>query len=245
MFKPVIIIPFYNQASLFKDVIKKVTAYKIPVLVIDDGSDEGQACAAEQACKRYKHVTYLRRSPNCGKGAAVSAGIHQAVLSGYTHALQIDADGQHNTADIPVFLDMAKQHPDCIINSVPVYDSSVPKSRLYGRKITQFWVKVETLNADIGDSMCGFRVYPLNLITPVAKGLRFLRMGFDIEILVKCWRSGLKIINQPTRVIYPENGISHFKTGRDNVFISLLHTYLCCTLIFYLCGKGIKKCKMK
>jgi hypothetical protein len=169
----------------------------------------------------------VRRAVNGGKGAAVMSGMDAAFADGLTHALQVDADGQHSLADIPGFLDASRADPEALICGVPAYDASVPKGRLYGRYATHVWVWIETLSFAIRDSMCGFRVYPLapahRLINEARLGTR---MDFDIEVLVRLFWRGVRIINRPTRVIYPEGGISHFRLWRDNLRISWMHTRL-------------------
>ena len=146
---------------------------------------------------------------------------------GFTHALQIDADCQHNTKDIPAFLALSRMHPKAIISGVPIYDHSVPKSRLYGRRITNFWVMIETLSFQVKDAMCGFRLYPVNpVIQLVEKTKLQLGMGFDIDILVRLIWEGITVLSQSTKVIYPADGISHFKLLRDNLRISWTHTRL-------------------
>ena len=168
-------------------------------------------------------------------------GFKKAAEHGFSHAVQIDADGQHNPDDIARFLELAKKSPDSLIVGQPLYDSSAPKSRLIGRKITKFWVMVETLNKNMPDTMCGFRVYPIQTTMAVLQNIKFLRMGFDIEIIVKLYRMGVKIVTTDTKVIYPESGVSHFHVLRDNFYISLLHMYLCCGLPFWLLKKLWKK----
>jgi len=146
---------------------------------------------------------------------------------GYSHALQIDADGQHDVRDIPAFLAASVAQPDSVICGCPVYDASVPKGRLYGRYLTHVWVWINTLSFDIKDSMCGFRVYPLEptvaLIDATAIGRR---MDFDVEVLVRLYWRGVGVVNQPTHVSYPSDGISHFRVWLDNVLISRMHTQL-------------------
>jgi hypothetical protein len=152
------------------------------------------------------------------------AGLRQALALGHTHALQIDADGQHDVADIPKFLALSSLLPQAVVCGVPIYDASVPKSRLYGRYATHVWVWINTLSLDIRDSMCGFRVYPLapvvKLIDEVYMGRR---MDFDSELLVRLHWRGIPLANLPTKVSYPMDGISHFKLWRDNVLISCMH----------------------
>ena len=109
----------------------------------------------------HQWVTLIEHDNNQGKGGAVITGLKAAFADGFTHALQVDADGQHQLDDIPKMLAKAVQHPNSVISGLPQYDASIPKGRLYGRYLTHFWVWIETLSLQIKDSMCGFRVYPL------------------------------------------------------------------------------------
>lgn len=155
------------------------------------------------------------------------AGFRNAAQRGATHVLQIDADGQHATTEIPRFLAAAKAAPQAIINGTPVYDSSVPKGRLYGRYLTHVWVWINTLSGDIRDSMCGFRVYPLAPVIALINAEPMgLRMEFDPEILVRLHWRGAQIQSMETPVRYPADGISHFDVWRDNVRISRMHARL-------------------
>ena len=237
MFKPVLIIPFYNHLTAFEAFAPKIESLKIPVILINDGSEKAQTEQVKKICERYSFF-YIEHSINQGKGGAVKTGFKEAFEKGYTHALQIDSDGQHDINDVPKFLSLAKQNPDKIIAGIPIYDESAPKSRVIGRKITNFWVCIETGSRKIKDSMCGFRVYPIKKTYSIMSNIKFKRMGFDIEILVKACRLNIKIHNEPTKVIYPKGGVSHFHTFRDNFLISCLHTYLCCWSFLHLFWKG-------
>ena len=240
MFKPVIIIPCFNHADAFVAVAKRIYEHKLPVIVIDDGSAQPQSKKLRQTCDKYNY-TYIKHDKNAGKGAAMITGFRKAMELGYTNAIQIDADGQHDIDDITKFVKISKQNPNALIVGQPVYDSSAPKSRLFGRKITNFWVAIETLNRRMPDAMCGFRMYPVAETNRILTSLRFMRMGFDIEIIVKLYRMGVKIITTETRVIYPKHGVSHFRVWRDNFYISLLHTYLVCGLPWWLLTRCVKK----
>ena len=242
MFRPVIIIPCFNHADAFAFVAKKISEFDIPVIVVDDGSESSQMKKLENICATYKFI-YTRNNTNGGKGAAMITGFKKAADHGFSTAVQIDADGQHDTNDIARFLEIAKQSPNSLIIGQPVYDSSAPKSRLIGRKITNFWVMIETMKRNMPDTMCGFRVYPVFETCKILSKMRFLRMGFDIEIVVKLYRAGVKIISTETRVTYPKSGISHFHVFRDNFYISLLHIYLCLGLPFWLLKKFWGKMK--
>lgn len=225
MFKPLIVIPLYNHLKAFKAFLPFILKTHVPILVVDDGSQKGKEVA--DFCAQ-NGLFYQRLPHNRGKGAALKVGFEWAFANGYSHLLQIDADGQHNAEDIPAFLQKAQQHPLALINGHPLYDEHAPKSRLYGRKITNFWVMCETKSRVILDAMCGFRVYPVALMMPILKTLHFHRMGFDIEIIVKAFWAGLPILHLDTTVFYPTDGVSHFKVVQDNLTISLLHTLLFC-----------------
>jgi glycosyltransferase involved in cell wall biosynthesis len=227
-FKAIIVVPVYNHEGAIAAVVAGLLRAGVPVLLVDDGSDA--ACAAALAALVHAHpgqVDLMRLAQNQGKGAAVLAGMARAWALGYSHALQIDADGQHETGDVPAFLALARAHPHAVIAGHPVYDASVPKARLYGRYATHIWVWINTLSFEIKDSMCGFRVYPLGAVNALAARVHVgQRMNFDTEVLVRLFWDGLRVINLPTRVSYPADGVSHFRLWRDNVQISWMHTVL-------------------
>lgn len=233
MFKPCIIIPVYNHGILLEKCIGRILEYNIPVIIVNDGSDKETYNILENIKSKNNNITLIHHEINGGKGKAVVSGMKEAYKNGYSHSLQIDADGQHDASDIKLFFEQAEKFPDAVINGQPVYDSSAPKARAYGRNITNFWVMIETLSRDIKDAMCGFRVYPLKAVMELLKKRLELssRMGFDIDIIVRLHWLGIKIINQKTKVIYPEDGLSNFKMLKDNVRISALHTRLVCEMM--------------
>ena len=223
MFNPCAVIPVYNHENALPDTVAGVLKY-LPVILIDDGSGEMCKKVISELAINNKKIALITREKNGGKGAAVKSGLLSAYNLGYTHALQIDADGQHDIDDIPTFISTAKQLPNTLISGTPVYDSSVPKGRLYARYITHIWVWINTLSLTIKDSMCGFRVYPLkparDLISEQYVGNR---MDFDTEIIVRWYWQELPIKEIATRVIYPEQGVSHFLGLKDNWLISKMH----------------------
>jgi glycosyltransferase involved in cell wall biosynthesis len=199
----------------------------LPCRIVDDGSDVASQHVLAQIAARESWVTLQRLPVNQGKGGAVMAGCEAALAAGFTHAVQIDADGQHDVADLPRLLEQARRHPQALVSGQAVYDESVPRSRQYGRYITHVWVWINTLSFEIRDSMCGLRVYPLAAACSIWRRHRIgRRMDFDTEILVRLSWSGVSIINMPTRVTYPADGVSHFRLLRDNVYISLMHARL-------------------
>ncbi|HFK2925197.1 TPA: glycosyltransferase [Aeromonas hydrophila] len=230
---PCILIPCYNHAGPLAAVLARLAEYGLPCLLIDDGSEPVAAAALVALAARYPWVTLLRHPHNQGKGGAVMTGLRRTHALGFSHALQVDADGQHDLADIPALLAEADKHPAALVSGRPLYDDSVPKGRLYGRYITHVWVWIETLSFAIKDSMCGFRVYPLAatcaLLDRVALGRR---MDFDTEVMVRLYWAGVAVRFVPTRVIYPADGSSHFQLWRDNRDISWMHTRLVCRLLW-------------
>lgn len=228
MFEPVVVIPVYNHPATVGAVVAGVRGHGLPCILVDDGS--GPECAAvlrSLAAQGADSVNLVRLDHNQGKGAAMLAGFAAAARAGFTHVLQIDADGQHATSDIPQFVRLAREHPEAVICGCPVYDASVPRGRLYGRYATHVWVWINTLSLDIRDSMCGFRVYPLARLMPLlARTAIGRRMDFDSDIIVRLHWLGVPVVNLPTRVTYPQDGVSHFRLWRDNVRISLMHARL-------------------
>ena len=226
--KPCIIIPVYNHEHAIASVLAALKGYGVPCLLIDDGSSAACQAALSQLAAQEASWVQLRRLPqNQGKGAAVIAGLNWAHALGFSHALQIDADGQHNTQDLPLFFAAAQAQPAAVISGQPVYDASVPKLRLYSRYLTHVWVWINTLSLTIQDSMCGFRIYPLQATQALLQRVQIgRRMDFDTEILVRlCW-DGVAIRQIPTAVHYPIDGVSHFDAFKDNVLISYMHTKL-------------------
>lgn len=227
-FRPVVLVPVYNHERAIGAMVDAILAHPVPCLLVDDGSNaECAAVLRELAARPDGRVTLVRLGQNQGKGGAVMAGFEAAWRAGYTHALQIDADGQHDAGCIPAFLDMAQRNPAAMVCGNPIYDASVPRARLIGRYLTHVWVWVHTLSFTVRDSMCGLRVYPLADVVPLTRAARIgPRMEFDIEILVRLVWRGVRIINIPTPVTYPSDGVSHFRVWRDNLRISWMHTRL-------------------
>jgi glycosyltransferase involved in cell wall biosynthesis len=228
VFDPCFIVPVYNHEHAVGAVLAGLLPHGLRCILVDDGS--GAACAAELQRLARLHplqVVLVTHAVNQGKGGAVMTGFRKAAELGCSHALQVDADGQHNLDDVPAFLAQARALPQALVVGCPVYDESVPKGRLYGRYATHIWVWINTLSLQIKDSMCGFRVYPLGPVLALI-GRRELgrRMNFDIEILVRLYWDGVAMVNLPTKVGYPADGVSHFRLWLDNALISRLHATL-------------------
>jgi len=201
--------------------------FGLHLIVVDDGSDASSRRAIERLLATEPDTTFATLPANRGKGAAVIRGIRTGEQQGFTHAIQIDADGQHNVADITRLIVESEAHPDAIVSGLPRFGDDIPLSRLHGRKITLWWSRIETLSCEILDAMCGFRIYPIRAFLSVCdKQAIGLRMQFDTEILVRSSWRGQSIRFVPTDVRYPESGASHFRMLRDNVHISWMHTRL-------------------
>jgi len=222
------VIPVYNHGEAVGAVVRDLRAHGLTVLLVDDGSEPGCAAVLDALAAADPGLVHLERlAVNQGKGGAMMAGLRAAQRLGWTHALQIDADGQHDARDVPRFVAQSEAHPGHFICGCPIYDESVPKGRLYGRYATHIWVWINTLSLQLRDSMCGFRVYPLAPTVALIDGVRIgRRMDFDVEIAVRLLWRGVPVINQPTRVTYPTDGVSHFRALHDNLLISWMHTRL-------------------
>jgi glycosyltransferase involved in cell wall biosynthesis len=180
MYKPCALIPVYNHEAAVPAVVDSLLHSGLPCLLVDDGSSP--ACAAVLAqLAQLEHVTLLTLPNNQGKGGAVMAGFREAARLGFSHALQVDADGQHDLREVETFIDASRRQPNAIICGYPEYDESVPKGRLYARYLTHVWVWINTLSLQIRDSMCGFRVYPLapTQVHYPADGLSHFRLFRD------------------------------------------------------------------
>ncbi|PMH44596.1 acyltransferase [Vibrio sp. 10N.286.49.B3] len=227
-----ILVPCYNHGLALKGVIDSLQPVNLPILIVNDGSDLVTTQIIDQLAEQYESVNQLHLKVNSGKGGAVIAGIKHLHHRGYTHALQVDADGQHDLEAIPKLLQAANLSPYKLISGFPIYGDSVPKARLYGRYATHISVWIETLSLQIKDSMIGFRIYPLSKCCELFAHKQLgTRMDFDIEVLVRLYWKGVDIEYIPVKVHYPEDGISHFSGVKDNLRISWLHTRLICGML--------------
>jgi len=235
------LVPFYNHPQNIKALIAALKTYELPVIVVDDGSDEASKLILAEL-ERTEGILLLTRAQNGGKGIAMKDGFKFALNRGFSHVLQIDADFQHDAALIGEFLRQSETHPQSIVCANPIYGEDAPKSRVYGRKITNFWVAINTLSLGVKDAMCGFRVYPLEQLKKAAAKSKTNRMEFDIEILVNAVRQGIDVRWIDTCVRYEKGGVSHFKMLRDNALISLMHAKCFFSLPKFALGKIWRAC---
>jgi glycosyltransferase involved in cell wall biosynthesis len=230
------LIPVYNHGKTACPLVGELLKQRdLPVILVDDGSDrETKECLAE-ILKTFPAVVLVTLDKNRGKGRALAAGMDRAWELGFTHLLQIDADGQHDPGRVPFFLDQSLEHPEAAICGYPVFDESAPASRVKGRRVANVWTRITALDGNIPDAMCGFRVYPVEPLRRLIHRYPLdSRMGADIDILVHLVWQGVPVIFHPVPVVYPRDGISHFRLIRDNIRISLVFSRLFLGLLLRL-----------
>lgn len=240
-----VLIPSYNSGTKVYETVAQARAQWHPVWVVVDGSTDGTSAALQEMARRDNGLRIFVLPQNQGKGAAVLYGLDQAAQQGYTHALCMDSDGQHPANLIKAFMQCSQASPAAMVLGVPVFDASAPALRVRGRKISNWWANLETLWAGIGDSLYGFRVYPIDPLRSVMRGQRWMRrFDFDPEAAVRlCWR-GVPPVNLPAPVKYlqaHEGGVSHFHYGRDNLLLIWMHIRLMTGFVLRLPALMIRK----
>jgi glycosyltransferase involved in cell wall biosynthesis len=223
-----VLIPSYNPGAKVYATVRAARQYWTPVWVVVDGSTDGSAEGLLAMAAQDVGLRVMVLPRNQGKGAAVLHGLEQAAAAGFTHVLSMDSDGQHPAECIPVFMAESARQPTAMILGVPVFDTSAPRLRVQGRRISNAWANLETLWAGIGDSLFGFRVYPVEPLRRVMRYQPWMRhFDFDPEAVVRlCWR-GVRPVNLPAPVRYyrsEEGGVSHFRYLRDNLLLTWMHT---------------------
>ena len=225
-----VLIPCYNPGSNVVNVVLTAREQWSPVWVVVDGSTDGSTALLQELASQHTGIEVFVQATNGGKGSAVFLGISEGLKRGYTHALTMDADGQHPADLIPEFMARSMAELKSLVLGKPIFDSSAPALRVNGRKVSNGWANLETLWAGVGDSLYGFRVYPMQELYAVMSKNRWMRrFDFDPEAAVRlCWE-GLKPCNIDAPVKYlstDQGGVSHFKYLRDNVLLTWMHTRL-------------------
>ena len=220
------VIPSYNSGARLLDTVLAALVEWPAVWVVLDGSTDG----SEALLGQHPGLRTIRRARNGGKGAAVLDALRLAETVGFTHALVMDADGQHPAGHIRPFMQASQARPDAMVLGVPQFGRDAPALRVRGRRISNWWTQLETGWAGIGDSLFGFRVYPVGKLLPVMERSAWMRrFDFDPEAAVRLSWAGVPAINLPVPVRYlrPEDGgVSHFRYGRDNVLLTAMHARL-------------------
>jgi len=234
--KVCIVVPHYDHLEQFQRFLPQLEAAGLPLVVVDDASPADVVAGLSELLDNSPVETLLvKHDTNQGKGGTVTTGLYAARDAGFTHGLQVDADGQHDAGHIPEFLTAAAQLPQHLICGQPVFDESKSTLRYYARFITLFLTWLESMSTQIRDAMCGFRLYPLGPVTALLERVRVGgRMAFDPELLVRCVWAGIPLHYVPVRVAYPEDGRSHFHYLRDNAVIAWMHTRLLLGMVLRL-----------
>lgn len=225
-----VLIPSYNPGNKVYETVHAALAQWAPVWVVVDGSTDGTAEGLQRLAQQEPRLRVLVLPRNQGKGSAVLHGLTAARAEGYTHALTMDSDGQHPADLIPRFMRASQEQPRALVLGRPVFDASAPLLRVRGRRVSNFWANLETGFAGIGDSLYGFRVYPIADLFAVMNASRWMRrFDFDPEVSVRLVWRGLRPLNIDAPVKYlsaEEGGVSHFQYGRDNVLLTGMHLRL-------------------
>ena len=225
-----VLIPCFNAGQRLRTTVLDARRAWTPVWVVDDGSTDGSGTLLAQLAAQDRDLRVLTHARNCGKGAAVLHGLKSAHAAGFTHALVVDADGQHPADRIAAFMSASAAHPEAMVLGEPVFDASAPSIRVKGRRISNWWANVETLWTGIHDSLFGFRVYPIAALIRVMRWQPWMRrFDFDVEAAVRLRWLGVPAINLPAPVRYfrpDEGGVSHFRYGRDNALLTWMHARL-------------------
>jgi glycosyltransferase involved in cell wall biosynthesis len=230
--KPCVLIPIYDHGATIGAVADGVAALGLPVLIVDDGSHDETQRAIDRVRAQHARVTVLRHAQNRGRGAALQTGYREAARRGFTHALQLDADAQHDVADAKRFLAEAERDPTALVLGARDLDPGAPRARRWGRWVSIVQVWIETGSRAVRDPLCGYRCMPLAatlaVLDRVACGSH---MEFDPEIVVRLVWSGVPVVNVPTHVRYHAGGVSHFDLLRDNGRMIATHTRLVLELL--------------
>lgn len=238
-----IVVPHYDHLEQFRKILPKLVAQGFPLVVVDDGSPKNVFGALQMLLEETAPGSILaRHDTNQGKGAAVMTGLKTAKAAGFTHALQIDADGQHDVDGIGKLVAQAERSPGCLICGEPVFDESISRLRYYSRYITLYLVWMQTLSTEVHDALCGLRLYPLGeAMVAVSEDVRGKRMAFDPEILVRAVWAGIPLIYVPVKIAYPEDGKSHFHYLGDNLEIAWMHMRLIAGMLVRLPKLAMRK----
>jgi len=231
----VVLIPSFNTGPRLFDTIASVREIGWPIIVVIDGSTDSTGEALTRMAEHDPALFACMLPHNLGKGAAISHGLHLAHSLGFTHALTMDADGQHSTAHVGEMIAVSAARPDAMILGLPLFDESAPRIRVLGHKLANFCTGLVTRRNRIGDSLFGFRVYPIvPLIEAFESTTGMRRFDFDSEAAIRLYWKGIEPINVATPVRYfhrDEGGVSHFKYLRDNWLLAGMYVRLVVALL--------------
>jgi glycosyltransferase involved in cell wall biosynthesis len=230
-----VILPSYNSGPLLAETARAALEYWKPVWIVLDGSTDSSVAEAHDLLRQHADLRLFTLHRNHGKGAATLVAMRAALEAGYSHALVVDADGQHPADRIGPFMQISSNHPEAMVLGVPVFGPDAPPERVKGRRIGNWFASLETLWGGVHDSLFGFRLYPLKPAVRIMESIRTARrFDFDTELVVRLFWAGVRPINQPVPVHYPPRvagGVTHFKYLRDNLLLAGTHTRLCLLML--------------
>jgi len=231
-----VLIPAFNPGRLLAETVAEALAQWEDVWVVVDGSTDGSHDTLWAIARERPGLRVIARPENGGKGAAVLTGAREALASGFTHALVMDADGQHPASRIRAFMEASSGAPDALVCGRPLFGPEAPAVRILGRKLSVGLVRLETSGRGAADPLFGFRVYPLS---PLVRALERTRGGrrydFDPEMAIRLAWAGTPAINLDAPCLYvgrERGGVSHFRYFRDNVRMVGMHARIIASLLF-------------
>lgn len=244
-----VLIPSFDTGPLIVRTVRDALAHWAPVWVVIDGSTDGSAELLQELERAEPNLRVFVLPTNRGKGAAVLHGLIEARKAGFTHALTMDADGQHPAPMIETFMRESQRRPEALVLGRPVFDASAPLLRVRGRRVSNWWANLETLWMGIDDSLYGFRVYPIAPLAEImTRTVWMRRFDFDVEAAVRLIWRGLPAVNIDAPVKYlgkDEGGVSHFNYVRDNALLAWMHTRLLCGFLLRLPMLAVRKLRAK
>lgn len=230
-----VILPSYNSGPLLAPTVRGALEKWPHVWVILDGSTDSSVEDIRRLAAEHNTLRVLETGENQGKGGAALIAMREALQAGFSHALLMDADGQHPAEGIPEFMEISERHPNAMVLGVPVFGGDAPAARVNGRLVGNWFANLETLWGGVRDSLFGFRLYPLEPAVRIMESIKTARrFDFDTELAVRLFWGGVRPINRPVPVVYParaSGGVTHFKYLRDNLLLAGTHTRLCLMLI--------------
>jgi len=234
--KHLVLLPSFNSGRRLAETLRQTCAIWRDVWVVVDGSTDGSDVEAEALGLQGLRV--IRLAKHSGKGAAVLHALRLAHKEGFTHALVMDADGQHPAEMIIPFIEVSEKTPEAFVCGVPQFGPDAPAERVKGRRVGNFFSHLETLWCGAQDSLFVFRLYPIApALRILSSGRAGRRFDFDTVLAVRLTWAGLRCINIPAAVRYPsssEGGVTHFRYLRDNLLLIRAHTRLLLEWPFHL-----------
>ncbi len=210
------IVPCYNEARSIRRIVSEVRERIAAVLVVDDGSTDATVHEAQEG-----GAVVLKQPHNMGKGAALKAGFAWASEHGFKAAMTLDGDGQHDTAEIPLFLNCFDAgNCDIVVGNRMTDLAAMPRVRRWTNRFTS-WAISRMAGQKIWDTQCGYRLISIPVWNAVRLDTR--RYEMESEILIRACRHGVKVSQVKVKTIYFNSAQSKINPITDTVrFLKLL-----------------------